>query len=186
MFLFRQMPGLTTAVFFLFAFMPVSGLIGPTTELHAAVVLDDDEAEEKNRQMIQRLKETFPGDENKSLVSDLGKVVKQKNSTALITNDAVILGILCLMLGFVFWTSSIKTGICGMFYKVIPMLLVCYFLPSLLTFFEIVDHHNSKLYFVATRYLLPATLVLLTLSICLLYTSPSPRDATLSRMPSSA
>ena len=45
------------------------------------------------------------------------------------------------------------------------MLLVCYFLPSLLTFFEIVDSHQSKLYFVATRYLLPATLVLLTLSI---------------------
>ena len=69
------------------------------------------------------------------------------------------------MLGFVFYTSSIKTGLFGWFYKFIPMLLVCYFLPSLLTFFKIVDHNNSELYYMATRYLLPATLVLLTLSI---------------------
>ena len=46
------------------------------------------------------------------------------------------------------------------------MLLLCYFLPSLLTFFHLVDHESqAQLYFVATRYLLPATLVFLTLSI---------------------
>jgi uncharacterized membrane protein len=45
------------------------------------------------------------------------------------------------------------------------MLLLCYFLPSLLTAFRLVDPGQSKLYFVASRYLLPASLVLLTISI---------------------
>ena len=68
-------------------------------------------------------------------------------------------------LGLIFWTSSLEFPAVKLFYKVIPMLLVCYFLPSLLTFFNLVDHHDSQLYYVATRFLLPATLVLLTLSI---------------------
>ncbi|MFT5300963.1 MAG: putative membrane protein [Mariniblastus sp.] len=82
-----------------------------------------------------------------------------------ITNDAIIFGILMSMLGLIFWTSNSDLKFFKVFYKVIPMLLVCYFLPSLLTFFGIVDHKASSLYYVATRYLLPATLVLLTLSI---------------------
>ena len=45
------------------------------------------------------------------------------------------------------------------------MLLLCYFLPSLLTAFNIVDPQLSKLYKVASRYLLPASLVLLTVTI---------------------
>ena len=37
------------------------------------------------------------------------------------------------------------------------------------------------------EFLIPATIILTSIyNICLLYTSPSPRDATLSRMPSSA
>ena len=50
-------------------------------------------------------------------------------------------------------------------YKVIPMLLMCYFAPSLLTAFGWVDPEGSKLYYVATRYMLPASLVLLTISV---------------------
>ena len=42
--------------------------------------------------------------------------------------------------------------------------MLCYFLPSLLTNFHIVPK-DTNLYFVASRYLLPASLVLLTLSI---------------------
>lgn len=82
-----------------------------------------------------------------------------------ITNDAVIFGILMMMLGFVFWTSSSENRYWKLFYKLVPMLLLCYFLPSLLTLFRVVDPHKSQLYFVASRYLLPASLVLLTLSI---------------------
>ena len=83
----------------------------------------------------------------------------------LIENDAVVFGILMLILGFVFWSSSSDIWIFKKFYHVIPMLLLCYFLPSLLTFFWIVDPEESKLYKVASRYLLPASLILLTLSI---------------------
>lgn len=92
-------------------------------------------------------------------------VVNDESPKPLITNDAIIFGILMVMLGLIFWTSSFEKGLFKKFYKIVPMLLVCYFLPSLLTFFHIVDHKQSNLYFVATRYLLPATLVLLTLSI---------------------
>jgi uncharacterized membrane protein len=83
----------------------------------------------------------------------------------LIKNDAVLLGVLMVILGFIFKTSSSKTPFWQKFYKVIPMLLMCYFIPSLLTTFKIVDAENSNLYYVASRYMLPASLILLTLSI---------------------
>ncbi|MCA9132723.1 MAG: DUF819 family protein [Planctomycetales bacterium] len=83
----------------------------------------------------------------------------------LIQSDAVILGILLAILGFVFWSSSSPLWGFRAFYRLVPMLLLCYFLPSLLTFFHWVDPHQSQLYFVASRYLLPASLVLLTLSV---------------------
>ena len=83
----------------------------------------------------------------------------------LLTNDAVIFGVLMILLAFIFWTNSIQHGFWTRFYKIVPMLLLCYFLPSLLTAFGFVDPEQSNLYFVATRYMLPASLVLLTLSI---------------------
>ena len=83
----------------------------------------------------------------------------------MITNDAVLFGILAVMLGGVFYTSTSSAPFWKGFYKWIPALLVCYFLPSLLNTAGLVDSENSNLYFVASRYLLPASLVLLTLSI---------------------
>jgi len=89
----------------------------------------------------------------------------EHSKEALITNDAIVFGILIVLLAFIFKTSSSNNPFWKKFYKVIPMLLLCYFLPSLLTTLGIVDPHQSQLYFVASRYLLPASLVLLTLSI---------------------
>lgn len=83
----------------------------------------------------------------------------------LITNDATILGIFALMLGWVFYTSSSKSPFWKKFYGVVPAVLLCYFLPSLLNTFDIIRGEDSQLYYVASRYLLPACLVLLTLSI---------------------
>ena len=83
----------------------------------------------------------------------------------MIDNDAVIFGILILILGFVFYTSNLNNTIWKRFYTFFPVLLVCYFLPSLLNYFKFIDSSNSQLYFVASRYLLPCSLVLLTLSI---------------------
>ncbi len=82
-----------------------------------------------------------------------------------ITNDAVIFGILMVILALVFATANSTNRFFKFFYKLFPMLLLCYFLPSLLTFFNVVDPEQTKLYFVASRYLLPASLVLLTISI---------------------
>lgn len=84
---------------------------------------------------------------------------------ALFTNDAVILGLLMIILAVIFWTSSSSNPRLKKFYAIVPMLLLCYFVPSLLTTFNIVDGENSQLYYVASRYLLPACLVLLTLSV---------------------
>lgn len=83
----------------------------------------------------------------------------------LINNDAVALGVLLTLLALIFFTSNSSNSFFKKFYGVIPMLLLCYFLPSLLTTFNIIDGENSQLYFMASRYLLPASLVLLTLSI---------------------
>ncbi|MEQ1438410.1 DUF819 family protein [Fontimonas sp. SYSU GA230001] len=83
----------------------------------------------------------------------------------LITNDAVVLGLLSLLLGAVFWTSSSPHPFWRRFYGVVPALLLCYFLPALFNSLGVIDGEHSQLYPVASRYLLPATLVLLTLSI---------------------
>ena len=88
-----------------------------------------------------------------------------EESHALITNDAVVLGLLMLILAAIFKTSNSANPSLKKFYSIVPMLLLCYFIPSLLTTFNIVDGEHSNLYFVASRYLLPACLVLLTLSV---------------------
>lgn len=131
------------------------------------------------------------------------------------TNDAVIFGILMVLLAGIFSTASSDSPFWKRFYTFVPALLLCYFLPALLNYpfgliapayfdsgllemlvqngFEInkaewsglayeavqvrLDDlgvapelyqpfiHKSKLYYVASRYLLPASLVLLCLSI---------------------
>jgi uncharacterized membrane protein len=47
----------------------------------------------------------------------------------------------------------------------VPSLLLCYFIPSVFNSLGVIDGEDSQLYFVASRYLLPTSLVLLTLSI---------------------
>lgn len=70
-----------------------------------------------------------------------------------------------LMLGLVFHTSNSNSAFWKKFYTYVPALLVCYFLPSLLKALGLIDPSASRLYFVASRYLLPASLVLLTISV---------------------
>jgi len=86
-------------------------------------------------------------------------------SQALITNDAVVLGMLLAMLAFVFTTHSSESNFWKRFYSIIPSIFVCYFLPSIFATFGVIDGDASNLYFVASRYLLPASLVLLTISV---------------------
>jgi len=96
----------------------------------------------------------------------------------LITNDAIVFGLLMLTLGFVFYTESIKTGFWSKFYKIVPGLFMAYMLPAVLTTTGLIAPEwestsasgevikgSSNLYYVSSRYLLPAALVLMTLSI---------------------
>ena len=63
---------------------------------------------------------------------------------------------LAVILGGVFWASNLSHPWVKRFFTVIPALLLCYFLPSLLTTFGLVDPEESRLYFIASRFLLPA------------------------------
>jgi len=83
----------------------------------------------------------------------------------IITNDTIVFGLLMLALGFVFYTSSIKTGFWKKFYKIVPALLMAYLLPAIMNSLGLISDEHSNLYFIASRYLLPASLVLMTLSI---------------------
>lgn len=83
----------------------------------------------------------------------------------LFSNDAVVLGILLGILSFVFLTGRSEHPFWKKFYKYVPTLLLCYFIPSIFNSLGIFSGESSKLYFVASRYLLPTSLVLLTISI---------------------
>ncbi len=128
-----------------------------------------------------------------------------ETSHAMITNDAVVLGMLAVILGVIFFREQndkpiwhvlvvylplflvvlrfvseafdnnivpviIALAAAGAAWmirvdKYLPTLLLCYFIPSLLNTYNVVDPEASRLYFVSSRYLLPACLILLTLSI---------------------
>jgi uncharacterized membrane protein len=82
-----------------------------------------------------------------------------------ITNDAVVLGILVIILALVFKTSSSNRPFFKKFYAVVPSVLLCYLIPSLLNTAGVISGEQSGLYQIASRYLLPASLVLFTISL---------------------
>jgi len=101
-----------------------------------------------------------------------------KDSTPFITNDTIVFGLLMICLGFIFYTSSKKEGFWKGFYKIVPALFMAYIIPAFLTTSGLIAPEwlsltesgdavegSSKLYFMSSRYLLPAALVLMTLSI---------------------
>lgn len=87
------------------------------------------------------------------------------NYPTIFTNDAIVFGILMLCLGFVFYTESIKSGFWKKFYTIVPGLLMCYLLPAIFNSLNIISAETTQTYYIASRYLLPASLVLLTISI---------------------
>ncbi|KFC73540.1 DUF819 domain-containing protein [Massilia sp. LC238] len=88
-----------------------------------------------------------------------------QTAVPLVTNDAVVLGILASILGFVFWSSSRADGFWKKFYTYVPALLLCYLVPAILNTLGIIDGSLSRLYPVARDYLLPSALVLLCIAI---------------------
>ena len=100
------------------------------------------------------------------------------DTTPIITQDTIAFGILMLTLGFVFYTSSSENSGWIKFYKIVPSLLMAYMLPAIFTSLGIISpewesvneageivKHESNLYYVSSRFLLPASLVLMTLCI---------------------
>ncbi|QDH71703.1 DUF819 family protein [Lysobacter alkalisoli] len=87
-------------------------------------------------------------------------------STALISNDIVVFGLIAATLGLIFWLASGPTPFWKKVFAWVPALLLCYFIPAFYNTAGLIDGENSALYNpVASRVLLPAALVLLTLSI---------------------
>lgn len=82
----------------------------------------------------------------------------------MISDDAAILGLLAMVLAFVGVTRQFG-GAWQKFYTFVPVILVCYLVPSLMVTFGLIDVSNSNLWPIAKDYFLPAALVLLTLSI---------------------
>ncbi len=101
-----------------------------------------------------------------------------EDTTPLFTNDTIVFGLLMIALGLIFYTSSQKEGFWASFYKIVPALFMAYLIPAILTTAGIISPEwisvsetgsitegSSSLYYVSSRYLLPAALVLMTLSI---------------------
>jgi uncharacterized membrane protein len=72
--------------------------------------------------------------------------------------------LLVAVLGLIFYTRSLG-GRWTTFYTFVPMLLLCYLLPSLMNSFGLISSSESNLWPIAKNYFLPACLVLMTLSI---------------------
>lgn len=81
----------------------------------------------------------------------------------MLVSDAVVLGALALVLGLIFYTRQLDRF--KGFYSIVPAVLLCYLIPSLLVSSGVIDTKDSNLYTIASRYLLPAALILMTLSI---------------------
>ncbi|PZX50654.1 putative membrane protein [Algoriphagus ratkowskyi] len=88
-----------------------------------------------------------------------------EENTPLLTNDAVVFGLLMTILAIIFVTSASDKPFWTKFYRVVPTVLLCYFIPALANSFGLISGESSSLYKVASRYLLPASLVLFTISI---------------------
>lgn len=93
----------------------------------------------------------------------LAEVVE--TAAPVITNDIVVFGLIAATLGLIFWLASGPTPFWKKFFAWVPALLLCYFVPAFYNTAGLIDGEGSALYYLASRVLLPAALVLLTLSI---------------------
>ena len=79
-------------------------------------------------------------------------------------NDASTFGFLCAMLGVLFYLKA-RGGVWNQIFTFVPIVLLCYLIPSLLSSFGLIASGNGELWQVAKDYFLPAALILLTLNI---------------------
>lgn len=86
-----------------------------------------------------------------------------KPDTPLFTNDAIVLGILLGTLALIFYSTRVKAF--AKFYKVVPPIMLCFFIPGLLSSFNVISAAESQLDETASKFLLPTCLVFFTLGI---------------------
>ena len=92
--------------------------------------------------------------------------MESEASQSFFTNDAIVFGILAIVLAGVFYTSSLTNKYWKGFYRFVPPLFLCYFIPALLNYpLNLISGDVSKIYNITANYLLPACLVLLCLSV---------------------
>lgn len=84
---------------------------------------------------------------------------------AIITNDAVVAAILFALLIFIFQLAKSSNKLIQGFFKIFPPILLCYFLPGVLNTFGLISGESSGVYPFVSKYLLPACLLLFTLSL---------------------
>lgn len=108
---------------------------------------------------------TNPDNKNLLLSGSTSMKIKVIEKKPLITNDAIVFGILFLCLALIFYTSHSENKALKKFYKYVPALLMCYLVPSILVSMGLISADISKTYSIAKNYLLPTALILMTLSI---------------------
>ena len=80
--------------------------------------------------------------------------------------NIIVFGILAICLAVIFYTASLKSW--RKFYAIFPALLLCYMVPAVLNTTNVISSNTREyedLYYVASRYFLPGSLLLLCLGI---------------------
>jgi len=99
------------------------------------------------------------------LFSTSSSTILDVTNAPFFTDDKIVFGLLMAVLALIFYTSSKKGGKWEKFYKIIPALFLCYFIPAILATAGLISKDYSDIYTIAKNYFLPAALILMTLSI---------------------
>ncbi len=83
----------------------------------------------------------------------------------MLTTDFQLFGAICIVLGLIFYTNGLQHRYCQWFYKIMPVMVACYFLPSLLNTFGVIAVPHSQLPELVGQYLMPSCLCLLLLGL---------------------
>lgn len=78
-----------------------------------------------------------------------------------IENDAILSGLFLTLLAVLFYSKDSTHLFWQKLYGIVPPLLFCYLIPGILNSYQIIHGESSGLYGFATKYLLPASLILL-------------------------
>lgn len=83
----------------------------------------------------------------------------------MIDQDPIIFGLICGLLGTIYYTRQLSHPFWRTIHRYVPVMVLCYFLPSLFNTFGVVDVSQSHLPYIAVNYFMPACLALLIFNI---------------------